>query len=139
MGFPVFLKKTNLRQRRALEMGLVIVIYFAAFAGASDTKERWEYRYYLPDTAVCSNANNALVDGLNKLGAEGWEVISFSPAGSESRATMVDRDQNNARTSLSQSVAQYATIQSRITGCPLLLKRRIAEVSKQEAPKEEKH
>lgn len=112
----------------ALPLLAALVFASAAVSGGnSDTKEKWEYKYYLPATNVCDNSNNALIDGLNKLGADGWELISFNPAGAESRVSVADFDQNNARTSLGQSVAQRAVVQSKVTACPLLLKRRVKE------------
>src|SRR5690348_12441230 len=89
---------TNLKTSRRSSLIFIAFFCYSVVATASDVpKERWEYRFYLPVATVCDNSNNSLVDGLNKLGAEGWEVISFTPAGGESRATMVGRDQNNSQ------------------------------------------
>ena len=109
-------------------LGVLLIACFAASSGgSSDSAKKWEYKYYLPAASVCDNSNNSLVKGLNELGADGWEVIGFSPAGGESRATIVGLDQKNARTSLNQSVSERGVIQSRVTACPLLLKRRVVE------------
>lgn len=109
-----------------LPVVLLIVLGFVASGGNPDNGDRWEYKYYLPDVNVCDNSNNKLVDGLNALGHDGWEVVTFNPAGAESRTIIIDRDQNNARATMGQSVTQYATTKSKVTGCPLLLKKRFS-------------
>ena len=52
---------------------LLAVVSVAAFAQSSPSV-RWEYTYFVQNT---DQMNDAQIQRLNQLGAEGWELVAY--------------------------------------------------------------
>ena len=52
-------------------------------APVKETPLRWEYRWQMGPLVPIPEAPNLLVDALNPLGEEGWEVCGFAMVASE--------------------------------------------------------
>ena len=55
----------------------------AAEMAAKQTAARWEYRWQMNPLLPFPEAPNVLIDALNPLGAEGWEVCGFTTVASD--------------------------------------------------------
>jgi hypothetical protein len=54
-----------------------------AEAPAKEPGARWEYRWQMAPLVPVPEAPNLLIDALNPLGAEGWDVCGFAMVASE--------------------------------------------------------